>query len=109
MSTYRSFDKNNCMYFMIKEEKFLINIIKIWKKVSNIIKKIDSELVYNKKCIKVENKINTKESFQYFYIPVILIDSVYRKDENYYPKVFLKNIMYSGKEYFDDFNEKLNI
>ena len=66
MSTYRSFDKNNCMYFMIKEEKFLINIIKIWEKVSNIIKKIDSELVYNKKCIKVETKSTQKKAFNVF-------------------------------------------
>ena len=79
MSPYRSFDKNNCMYFMIS------------LKFSNIIKrKFNCELVYNKKYIKAENKINTKESFQCIYIPVILIDSVYRKDENYYPIVFLE-------------------
>ena len=58
---------------------------------SNIIKrKFNSELVYNKKYIKAGNKINTKESFQCIYIPVILIDLVYRKDENYYPIVFLE-------------------
>ena len=34
MSTYRSIDKNNCMYFMIKEEKFLINIMKFGKKLA---------------------------------------------------------------------------
>ena len=34
MSTYRSFDKNTGMYFMIKEEKLLINIIKFWKKLA---------------------------------------------------------------------------
>ena len=28
-------------------------------------------------------KINTKGSFQCLYAPVILIDSAYRKDENY--------------------------
>ena len=33
---------------------------------------------------------NTKDSFQCFYITVILINSAYRKDENYYPKVFLE-------------------
>ena len=36
----------------------------------------------------LKKKFNTKESFHCFYIPVILIDSVYRKDENSYPKVF---------------------
>ena len=28
------------------------------------------------------------------YAPVILIDSVYRKDENYYPKVFLEKTLF---------------
>ena len=83
------FDKNDCMYFMINNRKVFDKFNEIWK-VSNFIKKINSELVYNKKYIKRENKMNTKESLQCFYIPVMLIDSVYRKDENYYPKVFLE-------------------
>ena len=92
MSTYRSFYKNNSIYFMIKEEKVLDKYNEIWEKFSNIMKiKFNSDLVYNKKYIKTENKINAKESFQCFYIPVILIDSVYRKDENYDPKVVLEN------------------
>ena len=40
--------------------------------------------------IKAEKKINTKEGFQCFYSPVIVIDSIYTKYENYYLKVFLK-------------------
>ena len=41
-------------------------------------------------------------------MPVTLIDSVYRKDENYYPKVFLeKKIIYSDESNdFNDSNEK---
>ena len=34
--------------------------------------------------------MNTKRGFQCLYAPAILIDSVYRKDETYYPKVFLE-------------------
>ena len=30
-----------------------------------------------------------------FFIPVILIDSVYRKDKNYYPKVFLEKFIHN--------------
>ena len=48
----------------------------------------NSELIYNKKYIKTENQTNTKENFQCFYIPKILIDSVYKKDENYFLKCF---------------------
>ena len=41
-------------------------------------KKINSEFAYNKKHIKAEERKKDKENFQCFYIPVILIDSVYR-------------------------------
>ena len=47
-----------------------------------------SELVHNKKYLKAKiksdkGKINTKECSQCIYIPVILIDSVYRKDKRW--------------------------
>ena len=35
-------------------------------------------------------KINTKGELQCLYTPVLLTNSIYRKDENYYPKVFLE-------------------
>ena len=66
MSTYRSFDKNNCMYFMTKEEKVFDKHNEIWENNSKIIKKINSELAYSKKYIKYENKISTKENFHVF-------------------------------------------
>ena len=64
---------------MIKDATIFDKYIKIREKVSNTIKrkKIYTEL------------FNKKERFQCFYIPVILFDSVYRKDGNYYLKVFL--------------------
>ena len=69
-------------------KNFLINVWQFGKKVNNTIKKeINRELIYNKQYLKAEKRFNTKESFQCFYIPVILFDSVYRKDGNYYPKV----------------------
>ena len=53
-------------------------------------KKNNSELIYNKKIPKSSEKIEHKRMFQCFYILVILFDSVYRKDGNYYPKEFLE-------------------
>ena len=32
-------------------------------------------------------KLSTKRGFQCLNAPIILIDSIYRKQENYYPKV----------------------
>ena len=75
---------------------FLINVWQFGKKVNNTIKKeINRELIYVKQYLKAEKRFNTKESFQCFYIPVILFDSVYRKDGNYYPKVFLEKCIYN--------------
>ena len=77
-------------------KNFLINVWQFGKKVNNTIKKeINRKLIYNKQYLKAEKRFNTKESFQCFYIPVILFDSVYRKDGNYYPKVFLEKLFYN--------------
>ena len=85
MSIYRrSFDKTKCMYLLIKEEKVFDKYNETWEKVSNIIKKeFNSKLVYNKKNLKAEKKSTQKKA-----LDVILTDSVYRKDENYYSKRF---------------------
>ena len=92
------------MYFFTKDEKLLKIYNKIWKKVSNIIKKVfDSRPVYNKKYPKnkiktCNGKINTnfhnnkipKEGCKIVFLSVILIDSIYRKKESYYPLKTLK-------------------
>ena len=72
-------------------------------KVSSIIKKkFNIELIYSEKDLKVETKIkikiNIKGGFQCLYTPINLIDSVFRKDENYYPKVLLKTIFCSNSD-----------
>ena len=56
MSIYkRYFDKTKSMSFMIKDEKFFDKYMKIWEKVSNIIKnKFNSELTCNKQYLKSE-------------------------------------------------------
>ena len=51
--------------------------------------KFNSELIYSTKNLKAGKKINTKGGFHCKYTPIALIDSIYRKDENVYPKVFL--------------------
>ena len=50
MSIYeRDFDKTKGMYFLIKDETFLLKYNEIWEKVSSIIKKeFNSEPVHNK-------------------------------------------------------------
>ena len=57
---------------MIKSEKKIDRYMTIWEKASSIIKQINIENIYNKKYLKPKKRINTKESFQCFYISVIL-------------------------------------
>ena len=90
----------------------LEEVNEIWEKASSIIKKeFDSKPVYNEKYIKTKiksynGKINTnfhnnklpKEHSQCVCLSVILIDSVYRKDKDYYTKVFLEECKYIVKE-----------
>ena len=72
------------MYLSIEDEKFIETYHEIWENVSNKIRKeFDSEPLLNKNFLKLKKKINTKEGFKCIYIPVILIDSVYRKEKNY--------------------------
>ena len=97
MGIYKRYsDKTKCMCFMIKDEKIFDKYMTIWEKVSIIRKKkFNSEFTYNRKYLKAEKIFNTKESFQCFYIPVILFDSVHRKDGNYYPEVFLEKFIHN--------------
>ena len=78
--------------FFIKMKICLDIYNEIWENVSNIIKKkIIGELIYNEKFLKAEKKINTKEEgFHCISKRVILIDSVYVKNEYCYLKVFLE-------------------
>ena len=73
MNVYkRYFDKTKCLYFMIKDKTFFDQYMKIWEKVSNIIKNIfDIELIYNKKYLKAEKNVTQKKAFNV--IPVIFI------------------------------------
>ena len=112
MSVYRrDFEKTKCMSFLIKEEKLLEKYNEIWKKVNIIKKEFNSNPVFNEKCIKTKlkhynGKFNTnfhnnkipKEGSQCICLSVILIDSVYKKDKNYYPQVFFEECKYVVKE-----------
>ena len=113
MSAYKKdFDKTKCMSFLVKNKKLFGKYNEIWKKVSKTIKKeFDSKAVCNEKYLKTKikscnGKINTnfhnnkipKEDSQCICLSVILINSVYRKDKDYYPHVFLEECKYVVKE-----------
>ena len=67
MSIYKRYsEKTECFYFMIKDEIFFDKYMIIWEKVSNITKKINSELMYNKKYLKTKKRFNTKGKLSMF-------------------------------------------
>ena len=92
------------MYFFIKNEKLLKKYHETWNKDSNsIIKRFDSEPVYNEKYLKTKiksykgkininfnNKKIPKECSQCNCLSVILINSISETGKNYYPQVFLE-------------------
>ena len=109
MNAYRrDFDEPKCMSFLIKDEKLLGKYNKIWEKASSIIKQeFSSNHAYNKKYIKTEikssgKKINKnfhnnevpKEGCECICLSIIWLNSVYRRDKNYYPQGFLEEYKY---------------
>ena len=92
----------------------MMNYLKntIWEKVKNSLKKdFDSEPVYNEKYLKSKiksynGKISTnfhynkipKEGSQLICLSVILINSVFRTGQNYYPQVFLEECKFAVKD-----------
>ena len=76
------------VFIFNKKESVFIKYIEILENIRNINNnKFNRELIYSKKYLKAKEKLS---NFQCLYEPVMLIDAVYRKDENYYHKVFLE-------------------
>ena len=58
MNIYKRYsDKTKCIHCMIKDERVSDKYMLIWEKVSNISKKVNNELIYNKKYLKAEKEI----------------------------------------------------
>ena len=107
MSEYaKTVDEAKYIFSLIKDEGQLQKYNKIWNKVSNFINKgFDSEPVMKMPKSKIKSddgKIKTnfydngmsKESFNYIYVSIILIDSVLKIDQNYYSQVFSEECKY---------------
>ena len=104
-------EKTEYMSVLIKDDELLKKYNMFWKKVKNTIdKEFDSDPVYNKKYLKAKiksynGKLNTtfhnnkipKEGSQCICLSVMLIDSVFRTGNNYYPQVFLEECKYVVK------------
>ena len=99
------------MYFLIEDDGLLEKYDTIWDRVSADIKEeFDSEPVYNKVFLKTKIKSYDDEATDFYdkkipnvdsnhtCLAVINLDSALKKDENYYPQVFLRECKYIEKK-----------
>ena len=118
----KSYDgQTKWIYFLIENDDLLEKYNTIWDKVSAAIKKeFDSEPVYNKNFLKTKirsygdeftdfyDKEILKIDSNYTYLAVISLDTALKKDENYYPQVFLKEYKYIKKKVIRHINDNLS-
>ena len=108
------------IYFSIEIDDLLKKDGTIWYKVSGDIKKeFDSEPVYHKIFLKTKIKFHDDEVTDFYHkgipkvdsnhtcIAVNSLDSALKKDDNYYPQVFLKECKYIEKKVIRHINDNL--
>ena len=109
------------MYFLIEDDELLEKYNAVWDKVSTDIKKdFDNKPVYNKEFLKTKIKSLGDEVTDFYEkriakvnpnqtcLEVISLDSALKKDENYYPKLFLKEWKYIEKKLIRHINDNLS-
>ena len=95
------------VFFLIEDDKLLEKYNAIWDKVSADIKReLDSQPAFNKEYLKTKIKSNGHKvtdfhdkkismvNFSYTCLAVISLDSAFKKNENYYTQVLLKECKY---------------
>ena len=104
------------MFLMVKDKQLFKNYNKIWEKYKNLMrKKIDSKPFYgnddNSKYIKAKiktfkdsiitnfhDKKVSKERIPYKCLSIIVLDSVIKTDDKYYPQTFLEECVYKQQK-----------
>ena len=99
MEKLSNYDDAKCVSFFIKDNELLEKYNKIW----NNVRKINSKPVYNGKYLitkikSYKGKTNAnfhddgvpKEGFPCICLSVMLIDSILKKNKNYYLQLFLE-------------------
>ena len=70
----------------------------LFKKFTIIKREFNSKLVQKKTAKRSKKQSTQMKAVNFFNTQVILIDSFYRKDHNYHPQVFQKNIDFIATE-----------
>ena len=109
------------MYFLIEDDYLIEKYNTIWDKVSADIKReFDSDPAYNENYLKTKIKCYGDEVTDFYdkkiskldsnhtCLAVISLDSALKKDENYYPQVFLKECEYIETKIIRHINDNLS-
>ena len=103
------------MSLMVKDKQLFKNYNKIWEKIESLMrKKIDSKLFYGNDDNKyIKTKIKTfkdsiitnfhdkkmpKEKITYKCLLIIVLDSVIKTDNEYFPRIFLEEYVYKQQK-----------
>ena len=99
------------MYFLIEDNDLLEKYSTIWDKfIADVKQEFNREPVYNKKKLKTKIKSHGDKVTDFYlkeipkvdsnhtFLAIISLDSAFKKDENYYPQVFLKECKYIKKK-----------
>ena len=108
----KCFDSNKKMSFIADDKELLKKYIEIWEKINGLIgKKFDCEPVYGDKYLKIKIKsyksgVSTnfrgegnskrvpKEGLLYMCLTLIVLDSVIKTGNKYYPQTLLEECKY---------------
>ena len=115
----KSYDRQTkWMYSLIEDNDLLEKCNTIWDKVSP--DKFDSEPFYNKQFLKTKIKSHGDEATDFYdqkfpkvgsshtCLAVISLDSVLKKDDNYYPQVLLEECKYIEEKVIRYINNNLS-
>ena len=112
------------MFLMVKDKQLFKNYNKIWEKIESLMrKKIDSKLFYGNDDNKyIKTKIKTfkdsiitnfhdkkvsKERIPYKCLSIIVLDSVIKTDDTYYPQTFLEECVYKQQKQQKQNNKRI--
>ena len=112
------------MSLMVKDKQLFKNYNKIWEKIESLMrKKFDSKLFYGNDDNKyIKTKIKTfkdsiitnfhdkkvsKERIPYKCLSIIVLDSVIKTDDKYYPQTFLEECVYKQQKQQKQNNKRI--
>ena len=96
------------IYFLIESDELLEVYNHVSKTVlATVLKKLDCKPIYTKKFLKIKNTDQNTDFYHtdvskvvsdYTCLAVLLVDSALKKNENYYPQMFLRECKYTLKK-----------